>query len=294
MQLLGDRGAADEAAALEHQHVEPRLGEVRRVGQAVVASADDDRVVGVRCPCCQAIDVLHSVRDRGELDGRTGLARGVVEGQPVGGGRHREVLVVDGDLQVHRRALRGVLGQHPRHADVALEHRRVHQAGGVADALVAVGAAVEHRLPRHGVLVLGHDQAALEVEPLELLPVDPQADRRPARGAVAELALDGAAADERPVLAQRGAVLAEHPAEAELLGREPLGVGEGVAGRGELDADQGQAGLDPQHQQGVLAEGAEALPVAGLDDLVEDAEGVVGLDEHLEARGRRCTRCARS
>ena len=161
---------------------------------------------------------------------------------------------------------------------------RVHQAGGVADALVALGAAVEHRLPGHGVLVLGHDQAALEVEPLELLPVDPQPDRRPARGAVAELALDRAAADERPVLAQRGAVLAQHPAEAELLGGEPLGVGEGVAGRGELDVDQGQPGLDPQHQQGVLAERAEALPVAGLDELVEDAERVVGLDEHLVAQ----------
>ena len=47
VQLLGDRGSADEPAPLEHEHVEPRLGEVRRVRQAVVASADHDRVVGV-------------------------------------------------------------------------------------------------------------------------------------------------------------------------------------------------------------------------------------------------------
>ena len=45
-QLLGDRRAADERPPLEHQRLEPGPGEVRAVGQAVVAGADDDRVEG--------------------------------------------------------------------------------------------------------------------------------------------------------------------------------------------------------------------------------------------------------
>ena len=44
-QLLGDRGAADEVAALEDEHLQAGLGEVGAVDQAVVAAADDDRVV---------------------------------------------------------------------------------------------------------------------------------------------------------------------------------------------------------------------------------------------------------
>ena len=46
---LGDRRAADVVAALEHQHRAPGAREVRRGDQAVVAAADDDRIVlGVR------------------------------------------------------------------------------------------------------------------------------------------------------------------------------------------------------------------------------------------------------
>ena len=44
-QLLGDRGAADEVALLEHQRAQPGLGEVAGVDQSVVAAADHDRVV---------------------------------------------------------------------------------------------------------------------------------------------------------------------------------------------------------------------------------------------------------
>ena len=45
-QLLGDRRATDEVAALEDERAQPGLGQVGAVGQAVVAAADDDRVVG--------------------------------------------------------------------------------------------------------------------------------------------------------------------------------------------------------------------------------------------------------
>ena len=48
-ELLGDRGAADEAAALEDQGAQAGLGEVGAVDQAVVAAADDDGVVLVAC-----------------------------------------------------------------------------------------------------------------------------------------------------------------------------------------------------------------------------------------------------
>ena len=45
MQLLGDRGAADQLAPLEDQGPQAGLREVGAVDEAVVAAADDDRVV---------------------------------------------------------------------------------------------------------------------------------------------------------------------------------------------------------------------------------------------------------
>ena len=46
VELLGDRGATDQVAPLEDQRLEPGLGQVGAVDQAVVAATDDDRVVG--------------------------------------------------------------------------------------------------------------------------------------------------------------------------------------------------------------------------------------------------------
>jgi hypothetical protein len=43
--LLGDRRAADDVAALEHEHLPSGAGEVGRADQAVVAAANDDDVV---------------------------------------------------------------------------------------------------------------------------------------------------------------------------------------------------------------------------------------------------------
>jgi hypothetical protein len=45
--LLRDRRAADHVAALQHQRLDPRLGQVGAAGQTVVATPDDDRVVAL-------------------------------------------------------------------------------------------------------------------------------------------------------------------------------------------------------------------------------------------------------
>jgi len=44
-ELLGDRGAADERAALEHPYFQAGAGEIAGADQAVVSAADDDDVV---------------------------------------------------------------------------------------------------------------------------------------------------------------------------------------------------------------------------------------------------------
>ena len=48
MEFLGDRGAADHAAALEHAHAEARRREIGGADEAVVAAADDDGVEAAR------------------------------------------------------------------------------------------------------------------------------------------------------------------------------------------------------------------------------------------------------
>ena len=75
-ELLGDRRAADEMAALEDQRLQPVFGEVRRVHQAVVAAADDDRVVRpVAGPAGPGRFVIGSVPSVGRSR-RRGLGRG--------------------------------------------------------------------------------------------------------------------------------------------------------------------------------------------------------------------------
>ncbi len=44
-EFLGDRGAADERAALEHPHLETGAGEIAGADEAVVSAADDDDIV---------------------------------------------------------------------------------------------------------------------------------------------------------------------------------------------------------------------------------------------------------
>ena len=52
---LGDRHAADRGVALQHEHLEPGPGEIAGAGEAVVAGADDRRVVSDHaCPLRKA------------------------------------------------------------------------------------------------------------------------------------------------------------------------------------------------------------------------------------------------
>ena len=93
------------------------------------------------------------------------------------------------------------VGPHAGHGDVPLQHRGVHQARGVADPVALV--VVQHRLVVQRRLVLRRDQPGLVVQPVVVPPVELEADRRPARRPVLELAADRVAADERPVVASR-------------------------------------------------------------------------------------------
>ena len=90
-----------------------------------------------------------------------------------------------------------------------------------------------------------------------------------------QLAADRVAADEGAVVVAHAA---QHPAHAELLGRDPVVVGEREPAVVPLDVDQRQAGLDAQHHQRLLAERPEAVAASGLEHRVEDVERVLGLD----------------
>jgi hypothetical protein len=46
--LLGDGGAAEDVAPLQHDDAQPGPGQVRGADEAVVAASDDDRVVALR------------------------------------------------------------------------------------------------------------------------------------------------------------------------------------------------------------------------------------------------------
>jgi hypothetical protein len=46
--LLGDRHPADHAVLVDDEHRQARTGKIARAGQAVVARADDDGIVGRR------------------------------------------------------------------------------------------------------------------------------------------------------------------------------------------------------------------------------------------------------
>ena len=65
VELLGDRGATDEMAALQDEGSQAGLGQVRTVGQAVVAASDDDGVVLVGCT--HVIEVFRSGLKNGSV-----------------------------------------------------------------------------------------------------------------------------------------------------------------------------------------------------------------------------------
>ena len=47
MEFLGDRGAADDAAPLQHTDFVTGPGEIERASQAVVSAPDQDGIVGM-------------------------------------------------------------------------------------------------------------------------------------------------------------------------------------------------------------------------------------------------------
>ena len=113
VELLGDGRAAEQRAPLQDQRLEPGLGQVGAVGQAVVTATDDDRVVrpvggaGLPLRRLRGFEVLGVFG----MSGR--LPAGVVEreaGRPRG---HVLVAVVHVDLQSDGRA-RGGKGRSAR------------------------------------------------------------------------------------------------------------------------------------------------------------------------------------
>ena len=74
MEFLGDGGAAEDAATLEHRHRESGRGEVAGADQAVVAAADDDGIVagrGMRHGVGFLAGSHRRVRERGPLSPRS-------------------------------------------------------------------------------------------------------------------------------------------------------------------------------------------------------------------------------
>ena len=128
-------------------------------------------------------------------------------------------------------------------------------------------------------LVLGWQQAGVAVQRVPGHPVHDDPDRGPARGLRGQLAPDGGTADERTVAVRHAT---QHPAHAELGRRDPLVVGEGGPAVVPLDVDEREAGLDAQHHQRLLPEGAYAVAATRVEDRVEHVDRLVGLDGDLE------------
>ena len=173
----------------------------------------------------------------------------------------------------------GVLGLDTRDTHVALKHGGVHEACGIADALVLV--VVDHRFPRHRNLTRLGKQAVAGEEIEVVLPGDGDPHGAPARGAFHALADDRVAADEGT---RRIIDPLEQPAQSELVGREALIGRERVAAGAELHVDQGQARLDARHPEGLVAIGTQAVRAPGIHEGVEDAQRAAGGDEQLVAQ----------
>ena len=187
------------------------------------------------------------------------------------------VAVVDRHLELHPRARRRPVERHAGERDVALEHRRVHLARGVAELVEVVVVDVVLVLDRR--VVLGRDEPRLVVDPVVVAPVDDQPAQLPARRPAGQLAPDRVAADE---LAIGGRDVADHPAEPELDRGRPIVVGPGEAARMEVDIEEDETGLDAGHVQRGHPDRDHALAPAALPHRVPDGQRVGGRDPQLE------------
>ena len=277
-QLLGDRRAADEVALLEDQGAQPRLGEVAGVDQAVVAAADDDRVV----------------RRAGQLVAHgssgvflAGLKREASRSWCRAPSCCAWLMAISRCTSVPGAAR---LGSHPGDADVALQHRGVDEAGARSRPACRrpSSAVVQHRLVGQRVLALRRAAGRRRGRAGPSPPSRRRCRRSPSATSVQQLAPDRVASRRTARSPSRDAP--QHPAQPELLGRDPVGVGEREPAVVPLDVDQRQPGLDAQHHQRLLAERPDAVAAAGVEHRVEHVERVVRRAPSARSRGHRCSR----
>ncbi len=139
-------------------------------------------------------------------------------------------------------------------------------------------------------MVLGRDQPGLVVDPVVVRPVDDQAGQPPARRLVGELALDGAAADERAIVVGQ---VADHPAPAELDRRRAVLVGPAVAdwtrSRHRGAAARPRSGACPARRARTAGRRSPSIDVP---QRVPDLERVRCCGPRSRSPGRRCSRSA--
>src|SRR6266550_1625476 len=166
----------------------------------------------------------------------------VVEGQP--GDVSVEVLVAmtDRELQSHARTRGRQREGHAGEGDVALEHRRVHEAGRIPELPEVIVVDVVLLLDRR--VVLGRDETRLVEVAVVLAPIEHETSQLPARRLLRDLAGDRVATKKGPIRCRQ---ILEHPAKAELDRGRSLGVGPGEAARLEVDVEEQEASLDPGH-----------------------------------------------
>ena len=200
--LLGHRGAADQRAPLEHQRLAARARQVGRGDQAVVAAADDDRVVAARS-CLLPLRIeerqLRAPRPR-----------------PAGARCSTVISICD------RRARLEVRRPEVRQRQGLLEQRRPAAARGVAD-LLAVAVDRRAGAPRH-VRELRR-QAVRGVQRARTTPSRPRARRSPTPAPRARSAASARAPVERPLVG------AHRPAEVDLERRGLLRLDQRVVRR---------------------------------------------------------------
>src|SRR4051794_11138273 len=133
----------------------------------------------------------------------------VVERQPADDRLEILVAVVDRKLELDPRPGFGAVERDAGEGDVALEHRRVHQARRVADLAGRVVVDVVLVLDRR--VILRRDEPRLVVVAIVVTPVEDEPGQLPARGPIPELPLDRRAGAESAIVVCPGP---GHPTQA--------------------------------------------------------------------------------
>src|SRR3954447_24779386 len=184
------------------------------------------------------------------------LPCGVVERQAGGARGDVFVAVVHIELELDMRPGRGEVRPDAGERDVALQHRRIHQARRIAD--LAPSVVIDEVLLVDRRVVLRRDEPGPVVGPGVVVPVDEEAGQPPARGRLGDLSFDRASADEWSVVVGQ---TVQHPRPAELDRGRPVLVRPAEPARREIDVEQEQPGLDPKHVQRGESERQDAEPI---------------------------------